>query len=133
LEALLGPPGVAVSNWWLTEARDGRPKTVSMNFRIELCSYSVGLAVYRQEVDSLVEAVHDILDEYPPLEALRVWFLRLAGLVRVKHGLGEALQTAAAQGAARRIPSSRTSAGTRPRRTARQSRLLTGSQHYRVL
>jgi AcrR family transcriptional regulator len=55
------------------------------------------LAVYRQEVQSLVEAVHDILDEYPPLEALRVWFLRLAGFVRVKHGLGEALQTAAAQ------------------------------------
>src|SRR6267378_512053 len=55
------------------------------------------LAVYRQEVQSLVEAVHDILDAYPPLEALRVWFLRLAGLVRVKHGLGDALQTAAAQ------------------------------------
>src|SRR4030088_3165420 len=55
------------------------------------------LAVYRQEVQSLVEAVHDILDEHPPLEALRVWFLRLAAFVRVKHGLGEALQTAAAQ------------------------------------
>lgn len=55
------------------------------------------LAVYRQEVQSLVDAVHDILDEYPPLEALRLWFLRLAGFVRVKHGLGEALQTAAAQ------------------------------------
>jgi hypothetical protein len=38
-----------------------------------------------------------ILDGYPPLEALRVWFLRLAAFVRVKHGLGEALQTAAAQ------------------------------------
>jgi AcrR family transcriptional regulator len=55
------------------------------------------LAVYRQEVQSLVEAVPDILAEYRPLEALRVWFLRLADLVRVKHGLGEALQTAAAQ------------------------------------
>ena len=55
------------------------------------------LAVYRQEVQSLVDAVHDILAEYPPLQALRVWFLRLAGVVRVKHGLGEALQTAAAQ------------------------------------
>ncbi len=55
------------------------------------------LAVYRQEVQSLVETVHDILDEYPPLAALRVWFLRLAAFVRVKHGLGEALQTAAAQ------------------------------------
>lgn len=55
------------------------------------------LAVYQQEVQSLVAAVPDILDEYPPLAALRVWFLRLADLVRVKHGLGEALQTAAAQ------------------------------------
>jgi AcrR family transcriptional regulator len=55
------------------------------------------LAVYRQEVQSLVEAVHDILDECAPLEALRVWFLRLADFVRVKHGLGDALQTAAAQ------------------------------------
>lgn len=55
------------------------------------------LAVYRQEVQSLVEAVPGILAAYPPLEALRVWFLRLADLVRVKHGLGEALQTAAAQ------------------------------------
>jgi hypothetical protein len=35
--------------------------------------------VYQQEVQSLVEAVHGILDEYPPLEALRVWFLRRAG------------------------------------------------------
>jgi AcrR family transcriptional regulator len=55
------------------------------------------LAVYRQELQSLVEAVHDMLDEYPPLEALRAWFLRLADFARVKHGLGEALQTAAAQ------------------------------------
>ncbi len=55
------------------------------------------LAVYQQEIQALVEAVHDILDKYPPLEALRVWFLRLASFVRVKHGLGEALQTAAAQ------------------------------------
>jgi AcrR family transcriptional regulator len=57
------------------------------------------LAVYRQEVQSLVELVHDISGEYAPLDALRVWFLRLADLVRVKHGLGEALRTAAAQDA----------------------------------
>jgi AcrR family transcriptional regulator len=55
------------------------------------------LAVYRREVETLVESVHKVLGEYPPLEAFRVWFLRLADLVRVKHGLGEALQTAAAQ------------------------------------
>jgi AcrR family transcriptional regulator len=55
------------------------------------------LAVYRKEVLSLVDAVHDILAEHPPLEALRVWFLRLADFVRIKHGLGDALLTASAQ------------------------------------
>jgi AcrR family transcriptional regulator len=53
------------------------------------------LAVYRQEIQSLVAAVPDVLRDHPPLDALRVWFLRLADLVRVKHGLGEALQSAA--------------------------------------
>ena len=53
------------------------------------------LAVYRQELQSMVGSVHDLVAEYPPLEALRVWLLRLAGFARVKHGLGEALQTAA--------------------------------------
>ena len=48
--------------------------------------------MYRQEVQSLVEAVHDILDEYAPLEALRVWFLRLADFVRVRHGHGLSLE-----------------------------------------
>ena len=40
------------------------------------------LAVYQQEVQTLVEAVDGILDEHPPLDALRVWFLRLAAFVR---------------------------------------------------
>ena len=55
------------------------------------------LAVYQQEVQVLVQAVGGVLEQYPPLDALRVWFLRLADLVQVKHGLGEALQSAAAQ------------------------------------
>jgi AcrR family transcriptional regulator len=55
------------------------------------------LAVYRQELQSLVDSVHDVLAQHKPLAALRVWFLRLAEFVRVKHGLGEALQTAAAK------------------------------------
>ena len=57
------------------------------------------LAVYRQEIQSLVDVVPDLLAAHPPLDALRTWFLRLADLVRVKHGLGEALQTATAQDA----------------------------------
>jgi AcrR family transcriptional regulator len=53
------------------------------------------LAVYRQELQSVVDSVHDLVAQYSPLEALRVWLLRLADFARVKHGLGEALQTAA--------------------------------------
>jgi AcrR family transcriptional regulator len=53
------------------------------------------LAVYRQELQSVVDSVHDLIAEHSPLEALRVWLLRLADFARVKHGLGEALQTAA--------------------------------------
>jgi hypothetical protein len=37
------------------------------------------------------------LAEREPLDALRVWFPRLAEYVRLKHGLGEALHTAATQ------------------------------------
>lgn len=57
------------------------------------------LAVYQQEIQWLVDVVPVLLAEVPPLDALRRWFLRLAGLVRVKHGLGDALQTAAVQSA----------------------------------
>jgi AcrR family transcriptional regulator len=53
------------------------------------------LAVYRQELQSVVDADHDLVAEDRPLDALRVWLLRLADFARVKHGLGEALQTAA--------------------------------------
>jgi hypothetical protein len=37
------------------------------------------------------------LAEHSPLDAFRVWFERLADYIRVKHGLGDALNTAAAQ------------------------------------
>ena len=55
------------------------------------------LAVYQHDVQQLVDAVPDMLAQHEPLEALRIWFEWLADYVRVKHGLGEALQTAAAQ------------------------------------
>ena len=55
------------------------------------------LAVYQHDVQQLVDAVPDMLAKHEPLEALRIWFERLADYVRVKHGLGEALHTAAAQ------------------------------------
>ena len=55
------------------------------------------LAVYQHDVQRLVDSVPGLLEQYKPLEALRVWFERLADYVRVKHGLGEALNTVAAQ------------------------------------
>ena len=55
------------------------------------------LAVYRHEVAALADSVSTVLAEHPPLDALRVWFLRLAVYVRIKHGLGDALNTAAVQ------------------------------------
>jgi AcrR family transcriptional regulator len=57
------------------------------------------LAVYQHDVARLVESVGDVLAEHAPLEAFRVWFEQLADYVRLKHGLGEALHTAAVQDA----------------------------------
>jgi AcrR family transcriptional regulator len=55
------------------------------------------LALYQHEVQAVVDSVPQVLAGREPLDALRVWFLRLAEYVRLKHGLGEALHTAAAQ------------------------------------
>lgn len=55
------------------------------------------LAVYQYEVQRIVDLVDDLLVAHRPLDAFRTWFETLADNVRLKHGLGEALQTAAAQ------------------------------------
>ncbi|GAA4632297.1 TetR/AcrR family transcriptional regulator [Actinoallomurus vinaceus] len=55
------------------------------------------LAVYRRDVQRLVDSVPDVLAAHAPLDAFRVWFHTLADYVRLKHGLGEALHTAAVQ------------------------------------
>jgi AcrR family transcriptional regulator len=57
------------------------------------------LAVYRQDIDQLVASVDEFLARHPPLEAFTTWFETLAEYVRMKHGLGEALHTAAVQDA----------------------------------
>ena len=51
------------------------------------------LAVYQHDVEILVDSVPRLLAEHEPLDALRIWFERLADYVRIKHGLGEALNT----------------------------------------
>ncbi|MBL0887408.1 TetR/AcrR family transcriptional regulator [Myceligenerans indicum] len=55
------------------------------------------LAVYRRDIEHLVNEVDDFLADDEPLAALRTWFETLAAYVRVKHGLGEALHSAAAR------------------------------------
>ena len=55
--------------------------------------------MYRRDVELLVESVPALLSRTPPLDALRTWFETLADYIRVKHGLGEALHSAAVQDA----------------------------------
>src|SRR5580692_12380856 len=57
------------------------------------------LAVYRHDVQKLVDSVDEILAAHRPLEAFTAWFETLAAYIRVKHGLGEALHNAAIQNA----------------------------------
>ena len=55
---------------------------------------SLVLAVYRAEVQRLVDWAPELLEHAPPLTALRRWSERLAAYIRIKRGLGEALTTA---------------------------------------
>ncbi|MDA0159168.1 hypothetical protein OM076_02730 [Solirubrobacter ginsenosidimutans] len=48
-------------------------------------------------MENLSATVEDLLATQPPARALRTWFLRLADLIRIKHGLGDALNTATAR------------------------------------
>lgn len=52
------------------------------------------LAVYRHDVDVLIQSVDQHLaNERNARDALIAWFNELAGYIRIKHGLGEALRT----------------------------------------
>jgi AcrR family transcriptional regulator len=55
------------------------------------------LAVYQRDIAQVTGSVGDVLARYPALEAFTRWFDQLAAYVRVKHGLGEALHSAAAR------------------------------------
>jgi AcrR family transcriptional regulator len=52
------------------------------------------LAVYRHDVQRLVDWAPELLRNEPPLPALTVWFERLSSYIRIKHGLGDALDAA---------------------------------------
>lgn len=52
------------------------------------------LAVYRQEVQQLVEVADQLLARLAPVDALRQWIDRLAQYAMTKHGLADALGSA---------------------------------------
>jgi AcrR family transcriptional regulator len=56
------------------------------------------LAVYRQDVEALVDAAPVLLETHPPFEALRLWFDRLASYGRIKYGLADAFEAATRAG-----------------------------------
>jgi AcrR family transcriptional regulator len=56
------------------------------------------LAVYRHDVQQLVDSAPVLLKEHPPLDALRLWFDRLAYYGRIKHGLADVLHAATSDG-----------------------------------
>lgn len=60
------------------------------------------LAVYQNDIDRLVRSVPKLLGEHSAINAFREWFFTLADYIKVKHGLGAALQSPAAQEAIER-------------------------------
>jgi AcrR family transcriptional regulator len=56
------------------------------------------LAAYQHDIDRLVTAADTVLAEHDSAKAAFIaWFETLAGYIRLKHGLGDALHSAAAQ------------------------------------
>jgi AcrR family transcriptional regulator len=56
------------------------------------------LATYQREVRNLVDAAGSLLEQQPPIEALRSWVERLARYAVTKHGLADALRKATTPG-----------------------------------
>lgn len=56
------------------------------------------LAVYRHNVQQLVDSAAMLLKEHSPLDALRLWFDRLAYYGRIKHGAADVLHAAISDG-----------------------------------
>lgn len=52
------------------------------------------LAVYRHDVEAVIDAAPALLAEHPPLVALRRWLDRLAPYGRIKHGVAQAVEAA---------------------------------------
>lgn len=52
------------------------------------------IAVYRHDLDELIDAAPALLEAHAPGEALRQWFERLAAYGRIKHGVAQAVEAA---------------------------------------
>jgi AcrR family transcriptional regulator len=52
------------------------------------------LAVYRQDVQAVIDAAPALLAAHPPFTALRLWFDRLASYARIKHSVAQAVEAA---------------------------------------
>ncbi|WP_406148887.1 TetR/AcrR family transcriptional regulator [Streptomyces sp. NBC_01012] len=52
------------------------------------------VAVYREDVEALIDAAPALLAEHEPLDALRLWFDRLAAYGRIKRGASLAVEAA---------------------------------------
>ncbi|MEU3983356.1 TetR/AcrR family transcriptional regulator [Streptomyces sp. NPDC026672] len=52
------------------------------------------LEVFRSEMHKMGDLASELLATEPPVEALRLWFQRLASYIMIKRGLGDALTTA---------------------------------------
>jgi AcrR family transcriptional regulator len=52
------------------------------------------LAVYWQDIEALIDAAPRLLDEYQPLEALRLWLDRLAAYAHSEHATSQAVAAA---------------------------------------
>ncbi len=52
---------------------------------------SLILALYRHEIETLVDLAQALIDTHPPIEAFRLWCARLADYGRIKHGLAEVI------------------------------------------
>jgi AcrR family transcriptional regulator len=85
-EALAADAGASLNS--ITKRAGVGPGTLYRHFPTR---EALVLAVYRAEVQGLVDRVPALLDELAPLPALRTWFAQLAGYIRLKRGLGEAL------------------------------------------
>jgi AcrR family transcriptional regulator len=55
---------------------------------------SLILAVYRKEIDTLVDLAPKLLTEHPPLQAFRTWCDRFAEFGRIKHGVADIIDAA---------------------------------------